>query len=139
MTVIADSSFIYALYSEHDSKHRQANDFAAAFPDKTIVPDIILPEVCYLFLRDLGYVGLRNFLYHFREMDSTLASLEQPDLFRVFEIADAYASAAFDIVDCCIMALAERLGVTRIATFDRRDFSIFRPRHCDFLELLPSA
>ena len=36
------------------------------------------------------------------------------------------------------MTIAERLGVTRIATFDRRDFSIFRPRHCDYLDLLPT-
>lgn len=42
------------------------------------------------------------------------------------------------IVDCCIMALAERLHVTRIATFDRRDFSIFQPRHCGYFELLPA-
>ncbi len=36
------------------------------------------------------------------------------------------------------MASAERLSVTRIATFVRRDFSIFRPRHCDYLDLLPT-
>ena len=35
------------------------------------------------------------------------------------------------------MAIAERLNITRIATFDRRDFSIFQPSHCDYLELLP--
>lgn len=54
-------------------------------------------------------------------------------------VAILYGDVAFYIVDCCIMAIAERLGVTRIATFDRRDFSIFRPQHCDFFELLPAA
>lgn len=37
-----------------------------------------------------------------------------------------------------IMALTERLGITQVYTFDRRDFSIFRPAHCDFLQLLPA-
>ena len=64
-------------------------------------------------------------------------SIELDDLNRVREIAIAYADAEFDIVDCCIMAIAERLNVTHIATFDRRDFSVFRPRHCEYLELLP--
>ena len=138
MTVIADSSFIYALYSERDSRHSIASRFAEAYGGTTIVPDILLPEVSYLFIRDLGYIGLRNFLFYFKELDSPLIALEKPDLRRVYEIADEYATAAFDIVDCCIMALAERLGITRVATFDRRDFSIFQPRHCDFLELLPA-
>lgn len=29
------------------------------------------------------------------------------------------------------------LAITRICAFDRRDFSIFRPRHCDYYDLLP--
>ena len=139
MTAIADSSFIYALYSEHDSNHHTANHFASVYRGKMILADVILPEVCYLFLRDLGYVGMRQFLFHFREVASPLVSLAKQDLHRIYEISATYASAAFDIVDCCIMAIAERLGITRIATFDRRDFSIFRPQHCDFFELLPAA
>ena len=35
------------------------------------------------------------------------------------------------------MAQAERLNITHVATFDHRDFEIFRPTHCDYLELLP--
>lgn len=50
---------------------------------------------------------------------------------------DFYQSARFDFVDCCIMALSERLNITQVCTLDRRDFSIFRPGHCPFLELLP--
>jgi predicted nucleic acid-binding protein len=45
----------------------------------------------------------------------------------------------FDLADCCIMALSERLNITYISTLDRRDFSIFRPRHCDYLTLLPDG
>jgi len=50
-----------------------------------------------------------------------------------------YADAGFDFVDCCIMALAERLQITPIYTFDHRDFAIFRRQHCPYLELLPQT
>ncbi len=50
---------------------------------------------------------------------------------------DNYRSAKFDFVDCCIMALTERLNIRQVCTLDRRDFPIFRPKHCPFLELLP--
>lgn len=35
------------------------------------------------------------------------------------------------------IALAERLDVRQIATLDRRDFTVVRPRHVDVLTLLP--
>jgi uncharacterized protein len=40
-------------------------------------------------------------------------------------------------VDAAVVALSERLAVTTLATIDRRDFSIVRPRHADHFELLP--
>ncbi|RMF77394.1 MAG: PIN domain-containing protein [Chloroflexi bacterium] len=137
MTIITDSSFIYALYNTKDSYHRQAMEFSEQYTGRVIIPDVILPEVSYLLVRDLGYHGVQEFLGKFKEVGHSLEPLANSDLIRVHEISVEYSSAEFDIVDCCIMALAERLYITKIATFDRRDFSIFRPHHCDYLELLP--
>jgi predicted nucleic acid-binding protein len=53
------------------------------------------------------------------------------------QIMEQYQDAVFDFTDVAIMALAERLSITRVCTFDHRDFSIFHPLHCDYLELLP--
>ncbi len=137
MTVITDSSFVYGLYNAKDTLHHDAISFVSQNTESLLVPDIILPEVCYLFRRDLGYFGMRTFLEYFTRLDAQLEPIAKDDLDRVRNITMTYADAEFDIVDCCIMAIAERLNVTRIATFDRRDFSIFQPRHCEFLELLP--
>ena len=137
MTVIADSSFVYALYNAADSFHQEAMDFVEQRGESLLVPDVVLPEVCYLFSRDLGYHGMLRFLEYFSRIEARLEPVAKDDLERVHSIATTYADARLDIVDCCIMALAERLHITRIATFDRRDFSIFRPRHCRFFELAP--
>ena len=61
----------------------------------------------------------------------------QEDLSRIYEIAQQYADSRFDVVDCCIMAMAERLQIAKIATFDKRDFRIVRPGHTDYFEILP--
>jgi hypothetical protein len=63
--------------------------------------------------------------------------LSDADIERMLEIMEQYADARFDFVDVSIMAIAERLGITEIYTFDRRDFSAFRPTHCRYFELLP--
>ena len=36
-----------------------------------------------------------------------------------------------------LIAVAERLGVTRITTLDHRHFRVVRPAHCEALTILP--
>ena len=137
MTFIADSNFVYALYNANDIHHQDAMSFLSQNTEVMLVPVVVLPEVGYLIVRDIGHSGMQTFLEYFMELDIQLEAVGMEDLARVRDIVSAYADARFDIVDCCIMAIAERMDITRIATFDRRDFSIVKPRHCEFLELLP--
>ena len=65
-----------------------------------------------------------------------IVDLSKADRQRMHEIMQQYQDVELDIADVAQLVLAERLGITRIYTFDRRDFSIFRPTHCDYLELL---
>jgi predicted nucleic acid-binding protein len=39
--------------------------------------------------------------------------------------------------DASVVAVAERLGLTDVATLARRHFTVVRPRHVDALTLLP--
>lgn len=137
MTILVDTSYVYALHCPRDAHHSQARSFAANRNETVVVNEVILPEVGFLFRRDLGNEALIAFFDEFRRTHWRLESLQQSDLQRVFEILQQFASSRFDVVDCCIMALAERLEINRIATFDHRDFRIFKPRHCDYFELLP--
>ncbi|MCS7072679.1 MAG: hypothetical protein NZM00_14335 [Anaerolinea sp.] len=52
-------------------------------------------------------------------------------------LMDHYRDAELDFVDCCLTALAERLHIRHLCTFDRRDFSMIRPKHTEYLELVP--
>ena len=66
-----------------------------------------------------------------------IVDLSGTDRQRMHDIMRQYQDAELDIADVAQLVLAERLGITRIYMFDRRDLSIFRPTHCDYLELLP--
>ncbi len=63
--------------------------------------------------------------------------LEDEDLPKMLAIEKRYREAKLDFTDAAIMAVSERLNVTRIAMFDRRDFTLYRPTHTDHYELLP--
>jgi predicted nucleic acid-binding protein len=134
---LVDTSFLYALYNAKDARHGKAVSFSLGKGHRICVPDVVLPEISFLFDRDIGADGTTKFLRTFAVSDAQLMAVSQVDLIRMAAIMTEYATAQFDLVDCCIMALSERLNVRRVLTFDRRDFQIFRPRHCAYLELLP--
>ena len=66
MTVIADSNILYALYNARDDYHREAIAFVSQNNETLLVPNVTLPEVCYLLTRDIGYFGLQRFLGYSR-------------------------------------------------------------------------
>ena len=59
------------------------------------------------------------------------------DLERMAELVETYADLPLGTVDASVVALAERLGVTSVATLDHRHFSIVRPSHVKAFTLLP--
>ena len=64
-------------------------------------------------------------------------SVATEDWVRVHQILEQYSDNQLDFTDAAIVAIAERLDITRVYTLDRRDFSIIRPSHCNYFELLP--
>jgi predicted nucleic acid-binding protein len=134
--ILADSSFLIALYNKDDPLHKRAISGIDLDID-ILIPQVTLVEVTYLLAERAGVPTSVLFLSKIIESQIPLIPLESVDLIRARDIMATYADNRFDFVDCCIMALSERLKITKIYTFDRRDFRIFRPVHCDYLELLP--
>jgi predicted nucleic acid-binding protein len=53
------------------------------------------------------------------------------------ELVATYRDLPLGSVDASVIAAAERLDATEVATLDRRHFSVVRPRHEVALQLLP--
>ena len=66
-----------------------------------------------------------------------LAELVPADLRRVAELVERYADLGLGATDASVVAIAERLGVQRVATFDRRHVPVVVPSHASGLTLLP--
>jgi hypothetical protein len=135
--VLIDSGFLYALLDKSNPKFPLAKATIGAVPAQYVVPYVALTEAEFLFNRAGGVPAVLRFM---DELVAAPLQFEAPlkvDITRGREIMAAYASARLDFVDCCIMAISERLNITKVFTFDWRDFSIFRPKHCPHLELLP--
>ncbi|MDQ6807660.1 MAG: VapC toxin family PIN domain ribonuclease [Actinomycetota bacterium] len=66
-----------------------------------------------------------------------LHQLDERDLVRAAELEQTYESLDLGLVDATVIVACERLGETKVATLDHRDFGVVHPRHCERLTLLP--
>jgi predicted nucleic acid-binding protein len=135
--LLVDSSYLYALFDQKNERFDDAVLVATLYQGQFLIPYVVLTEVAYLFNREGGVPAVLKFLDGLTTMQPQFEVVLLSDLTRAREIMAVFRRAKLDFVDCCIMALSERLNVTQICTFDHRDFSIFRPKHVTHLEILP--
>ena len=127
MTTLVDSSFLYSIVAKDDRNHKAALTHLNQYSGLYFVPAVTLVEVTHVLNHRIGHHAISEFLNLFRQLKIPLVPLVGADIDRAVEIMETYADAQLDFVDCAIMALSERLNITRVCTFDRRDY----------LELLP--
>ena len=137
MTALLDTSFLLAMVNVKDRHHSRVLEVAKSINDTFVLPITVLPEVSYLIGSRLGHSVMRQFLSSLVVDKVALEGVTLTDLKRVTEILEMYADSRLDFVDATIVALVERLGITRILTLDQRDFTIIRPKHTSYFEILP--
>ncbi|GAB4286223.1 MAG: type II toxin-antitoxin system toxin ribonuclease C26 [Oscillatoriaceae cyanobacterium] len=137
MTAILDTSFLLATVNRKDKNHRIVLEIIGNLNEQLVLPMTVLPEVGYLIASRLGHHKMIQFFAELAKSNVVLEGISQNDLERVTEILSQYADSKLDFVDGTIVAIAERMNVTKILTLDRRDFGMIRPRHCDYFDILP--
>lgn len=137
MTAILDTSFLFALADRSDRNHDRVLDIAKTIDEPLLLPTVVLPEICYLISSRLGHSAMRQFLTNLAISATQLEPMAATDLARINQILEQYADSQLDFVDAVIVAIPERVGITHVLTLDRRDFSLVRPKHCDYFEILP--
>jgi hypothetical protein len=137
MAIIADTGALLAMADEDDDFHLAIVRYAASVKGPIIVPAQVVSELCYMLLENLGTESELNFLRTLVKREMLLEPFTLDDLSRAIEILEQYRDAEFGMVDATVMAMAERMKIKTILTIDRRDFSFFRPRHCDAFTLVP--
>lgn len=102
-----------------------------------LVPTTVVAEVGYLLGREAGPKVESLFLDSLAAGDFTLVDLTAADCARMAELVRRYGDLPLGTTDASVIAVAERLGVTEVATLDRRHFTVVRPHHVGAFTLLP--
>lgn len=135
--IVWDTGPLVAAADADDRHHRSCVDLMRRTPRPLLVPYPVLTEVCYLLERQQGSKVESAFLRSVHAGQMSLLALSDADVARTADLVDQYADLPLGMVDASVIAVAERLGATGIATLDRRHFTVVRPRGTVFT-LLPA-
>jgi hypothetical protein len=137
VALVLDTGPILALLDAGDLAHAASVAMIEEVREDLVVPTSVLVEIDYWTHKLLGQESWEVFVEDVASGVYRLEQLTVDDLVRASELERQYAELDLGLVDASVIALCERLGETKVATLDRRDFSVVRPSHCDSLRLLP--
>ena len=125
---LVDTGAVVALVNRADRHHAAAVEWFKRFRGQLLTTEAVVTETAYVLAASPAH--LRSALLWFERARAAGLLLVEPvsDYAALSRIIAQYASLPCDYADASLIALADRAGVTAIATVDQRDFSVYRLR-----------
>lgn len=137
MAILLDGSAIVAAADRADLNHDAAVAWFRRADEPLILGALTLAELDMVLQRDLGQAASLALVQTVVDGAVRVIAPNERDLARAVELMVAAAEHRPRLADAALVAIAERLGVHRVATFDRRPIAVFRPRHVRAFDLEP--
>lgn len=120
--VLLDTGVLVAVYARDDPRHLAAKRWLAGFRGTLHTVEPVLSEAAY-FLPVRARAAIAEL------SEQRVLHVHHPDsagYARIAELLRKYADLDPDWADVSLVWLAETTGITRIATLDVTDFSVYR-------------
>ena len=137
--LLCDTGVLLAAGNIKDGAHQACVGLLRQAEGPLLAPSAVLGEIGYLLQSRVGPQAEAAFLKSFGDDGFHIAELEDQDIRRMAELMEAYLDLPLGIVDAAVIALAERLQLTEIATLDHQHFAVVRPSHARAFTLLPGS
>jgi len=124
MSVYIDTSVWFAAANIKDAHNADAKQLLAQTPSR-LSSDHVVVETWLLLLRRIHWRAAERFWAGIRQGAAEIVTVMPVDLDLAWRITQTFPGQKFSIVDRTSFAVMERLGITRVATFDD-DFAIYR-------------
>jgi len=135
--LLCDTGVLMAAGNIKDRAHAACVRLLRQADGPLLVPTPVLGEIGYLLQSRVGPQAEVTFLKSFGDDGFHIVELEEQDIPRMAELVQSYLDLPLGIVDAAVIAIAERLSLSEIATLDHRHFAVVRPSHIKAFALLP--
>ena len=137
MAILLDGSVVLAAADRSDLNHAAAVAWFGRADEPLLLGAMTLAEVDLLLQRELGVAATLAVLRSIADGALRVVAPTDADLARGAALLEEAAEHRPRLADAVLVATAERLGVRRIATFDRRPIAVLRPKHLRAFDLEP--
>ena len=135
--LIVDTGVIVAATDRTDRHHQRCVALLETEPGPLVTTAMVIAECAYLIERELGAAVEATLYQAILDQALHIEDLTAQDCTRVRQLVTVYSDLPLGGTDASVIAIAERLDQTRVATLDRRHFTIARPAHLPAFELIP--
>ena len=137
MAILLDGSAVVAAADTADLNHSAAVAWFRRADEPLLLGALTLGEIDVVLQRELGADASLSVVEAIVGGAVRLVTPTDLDLSRAAELLRESAEHRPRLADAILVATAERLGIRRVATFDRRPIAIFQPHHVRALDLEP--
>jgi uncharacterized protein len=121
-SIVVDAGPLIALFDRDDRYHRRAVEFVRGLRTRLITNLPVLTEATALLRFSVeAQSELLRWVHQSLDIDHGTSA----DLPRIIALLEKYRDMPADFADVSLVALAERLNVSQVASVDR-DFAIYR-------------
>ncbi|MGI9197538.1 MAG: PIN domain-containing protein [Candidatus Nanopelagicales bacterium] len=133
--ILADTSGLLSLYNRREPTHQSVAEIVAHERGPFVVSPYVVAELDYLVSTRLGADAEQRVLAELASPAYVLATVDRDDLRACAELVARYAGIG--VADASMLVLADRLGIDRVLTLDRRHFEAARTPSGRALAIVP--
>ena len=137
MNTLADAGYFVGLFNPRDHHHARCKAFFSTYTGPTTTTWAVFVEVCALLTPNkqnafFAWAAKAQALGYLRIVSPPAEAVAE-----LWAMMDKYEDLPMDFCDASLVYLATSLKTNRIATIDRRDFTVYRlPSNKRFVHVL---
>ena len=134
--ILIDTGPIVALLDSDDRYHSLSTETLKDIKEPLITTWPVITECFYLL--NFSWKVQENLWLFIQRGGLEIYHLEREIQVRCQELMKQYCDLPMDLADATLVALGEKVGVSKVFTLDHKDFSIYRFKQKKRFTLIPS-
>ncbi len=139
MALVLDTGVLYAALDLEDPHHEACARLVEDAGEDLVIPSAVLVELDYWVRKFASVDAWLAFCEDVEARAYWIHPLDSRLLAAAARLEAEYHDLPLGLVDASVFATCEALGERKVATLDRRHFSVLRTREAESLRLLPDS
>jgi len=133
--ILIDTGPVVAFFDRDDRYHNECVAVLKTIREPLVTTWPVLTECFYLL--DFSWEIQDDLWLLIERGGFDIYPLERTDLTNCRRLMNQYHDLPMDLADATLVALADRLGISKVFTLDHKDFSIYRFKQKKRFTLMP--